>query len=277
MDIEQDVTIPSPDLVIPLLTCRFAAYYFPNDPTEVDRLDFQYEILKYLFRDKNYFAPLNDPKTILDIGTGTGQWCIEMGDEFPNAEVQGTDLSPIQPSSVPANVRFFIDDASDDDWVLPAAYFDYIHTRMMLGCFTDFRDIIKKSFHHLKPGGHMESQEIMPIPYCDDGTMPNDWPYLDWFRYSDQAAMEFDKPLRIGNKLKRWYEAAGFVDVHEKVLKLPMNPWPKDKHLKTLGSMSEENWLAGLQGFTVGPFSRILNWSKTEIEVRIPLLSRNAY
>jgi SAM-dependent methyltransferase len=271
---EQDVAIPHFKLSSDLATHTFAAYHFPNDPTEVDRLDFQYEILKYVFMDRNYFAPLSNPKTILDIGTGTGQWAIEMGDEFPDAEVQGTDLSPIQPSSVPQNVRFFIDDASDDDWVLPPAYFDFIHTRMLVGSFTDFRDIIRKTFYHLKPGGYMECQEIMPAPHCDDGTMPPDWPFLEWVKYSDEAAMESDKPLRIGNKLKRWYEANGFVDVHEKIFKLPMNPWPKDKHLKTLGSMSEENWLSGLQGFTMAPFSRILNWNKTEIEVSLLLLFR---
>ena len=116
----------------------------------------------------------------------------------------------------------------------------------------------------------MESQEIYSTPYCDDGTMPVDWPFLEWTRFSDKAAMDADRPLRIANKMKRWYEEAGFVDVQERVFKLPMNPWPKDKHLKTLGRMSEDNWLAGLGAFSMGPFSRILDWSKNEIEVRLP-------
>lgn len=50
-----------------------------------------------------YEAPLEDPEQILDIGTGTGIWAIEMADMFPNAEVIGTDLSPIQPDWVPSN------------------------------------------------------------------------------------------------------------------------------------------------------------------------------
>jgi hypothetical protein len=190
-----------------------------------------------------------------------------MGDEFPEAEVQGTDLSPIQPSSVPENVRFFIDDATEDDWAVPAAHFDYIHTRVLLGCFEDFREIIKKGFYYTKPGGHMESQEIMSTPYCDDGTMPSDWPFLEWTKFGDDAAMEAGRPMRIANKLKKWYIQAGFVDVQEKVFKLPMNPWPRDKHLKALGRMSEDNWHAGLGAFSMGHFSRVLNWSKTEIEV----------
>jgi hypothetical protein len=190
-----------------------------------------------------------------------------MGDEFPEAEVQGTDLSPIQPSSVPENVRFFIDDATEDDWAVPAAHFDYIHTRVLLGCFEDFREIIQKGFYYTKPGGYMESQEIMSTPYCDDGTMPSDWPFLEWTKFGDDAAMEAGRPMRIANKLKRWYIQAGFEDVQEKVFKLPMNPWPRDKDLKALGRMSEGNWHAGLGAFSMGPFSRVLNWSKTEIEV----------
>lgn len=64
--------------------------------------------------DRNYLAPLshtNPPRHILDIATGTGTWAIEMGDEFPESQITGTDLSPIQPSHVPPNVRFFIEDS----------------------------------------------------------------------------------------------------------------------------------------------------------------------
>jgi hypothetical protein len=57
-----------------------SAYIFPNDLMECDRLDLQHEALKLLHDEKIYFAPLKDPKRILDIGTGTGIWPIEMGE-----------------------------------------------------------------------------------------------------------------------------------------------------------------------------------------------------
>lgn len=56
------------------------AYMYPNDSMESDRLDLQYGALKTLHDDKIYFAPLKDPRRILDIGTGTGIWPIEMGE-----------------------------------------------------------------------------------------------------------------------------------------------------------------------------------------------------
>jgi ubiquinone/menaquinone biosynthesis C-methylase UbiE len=42
-------------------------------------MDLQYEILKVLFKGRAHFAPLKQPRKILDIGTGSGKWAIEMG------------------------------------------------------------------------------------------------------------------------------------------------------------------------------------------------------
>ncbi|KAF5873055.1 putative tam domain methyltransferase protein [Botrytis fragariae] len=246
---------------------RPGTYHFPNDVNEQDRLEAQFDMLKCAFSGRNFFAPLSDPRCILDIGTGTGQWAIQMGDTFPEAEVQATDLSPIQPVSVPENVHFYIDDASDDDWVLPSNHFDYIHTRVLLGCFKDFETIIKRGFHYTKPGGYMESQEILFTPYCDDESMTETWPFLEWIEFVEKAAIKAGRPMNIAKNLKSWYEAAGFVDVQEKVFKLPVNPWSKDKHLHNLGEMSEENWLACLSSFSMALFSRILNWKQEQIEV----------
>lgn len=44
-----------------------------------------------------HLAPLVSPMKILDIGTGTGIWAIEMADHYPDSLVIGTDLSPVQP------------------------------------------------------------------------------------------------------------------------------------------------------------------------------------
>lgn len=57
------------------------------------------------------FSRENPPRKVLDIATGTGTWAIEMGDQYPEAQIIGTDLSPIQPPFVPPNVRFFIEDS----------------------------------------------------------------------------------------------------------------------------------------------------------------------
>lgn len=57
---------------------------------------------------KLHLAPLENPQRILDVGTGTGVWAIDIADTFPAAEVIGVDIAPIQPNYVVRNVRFEI-------------------------------------------------------------------------------------------------------------------------------------------------------------------------
>lgn len=67
--------------------------------------------------------------------------------------------------------------------------------------------------------------------------MPAGWPLAEWMRTLEEASLLVDRPLRIANKLKRWYKEAGFVDVHEEIIKVPVNSWAKDPHFKDLGKV----------------------------------------
>jgi hypothetical protein len=61
----------------------------------------------------------------------------DFADEYPSAQVIGTDLSPIQPSFVPPNLRFEIDDATEP-WVYPDNEFDLVHVRALYGAIADW-------------------------------------------------------------------------------------------------------------------------------------------
>lgn len=65
---------------------------------ELERLDLTHHVITLLLGGELFLAPLDQPRRVLDIGTGTGLWAIEMADRFPRALVVGTDLSPIQPT-----------------------------------------------------------------------------------------------------------------------------------------------------------------------------------
>lgn len=64
---------------------------------------------------------------------------------YPSAEVVGTDLSPIQPSWVPPNVQFQIDDA-ECEWTFAKDSFDLIHIRHLTGAIQDWPALIKQAF-----------------------------------------------------------------------------------------------------------------------------------
>jgi predicted O-methyltransferase YrrM len=101
-------------LILFLKLISTTAYAFPNDAPERERLALQAEALLKLFNGRLFFAPLsrtNEPRHILDVATGLGDWAIQMGDLFPNADIVATDLSPIQPDQVPPNVNFYVEDS----------------------------------------------------------------------------------------------------------------------------------------------------------------------
>ncbi|RKP08197.1 S-adenosyl-L-methionine-dependent methyltransferase [Thamnocephalis sphaerospora] len=78
----------------------------PRDEEEMDRMDRRYELLRRVLGD-NRVAPLDQLHHVLDVGTGSGVWLMEMASEWPSAQFTGVDLVAHFPSSVkPANCRF---------------------------------------------------------------------------------------------------------------------------------------------------------------------------
>ncbi|KAH7266375.1 S-adenosyl-L-methionine-dependent methyltransferase [Fusarium solani] len=250
---------------------RAGSYAFPNDQLERERLDLQNEALVKLFGGRLFFAPLSrttPPRSILDIATGTGDWAIKLGDLFPQTEVVATDLSPIQPRNVPPNVSFYVEDSSEPwDYSQP---FDYIHTRVTSGCWSNFKEqIADQAFQSLTPGGWFESQEFDATVNCDDNTLDANGHLATWFREIKEASAIMGRPVDVAENVREAYERAGFVDVQERVFKMPMNGWPKDERLKEIGRMWERNFLMGLSGFSFTLFNRVYQRTPAQIEVSL--------
>jgi hypothetical protein len=68
----------------------------------------------------------------------------DVADEYPTAVVTGTDLSPIQPSWIPPNCKFEIDDYNKD-YGFENAY-DLVHTRELLGTVPNWVEFFKKAY-----------------------------------------------------------------------------------------------------------------------------------
>ena len=60
---------------------------------------------------------------------------------------------------------------------------------------------------------------------------------------------------------------AGFVDVEEHILKLPVGPWPKDNRLKRVGLFEMVNMDEGVEGLSMMAFTRALNWSPERVHL----------
>lgn len=95
-----------------------------------------------------FYAPVDEhPQKIIDLGTGTGIWALEVGDLYPGAEVLGLDLSPIQTPWVPPNVRFLVDDI-EDDW-LNGTGWDFAHFRVMANNLRNLEGMMDQVFTYV--------------------------------------------------------------------------------------------------------------------------------
>ena len=255
---------------------REGCYLYPNDEDERYRLDYQHAVLNHYFDGRLIFSPL-DPDTttqVLDIGTGTGTWCIELADtnQLPNAQITGIDLSPIQPEMVPDNVTFEIQDCTDSDWCRTPGSIDLIHSRFMAGSLESYKHLIRTARKYLKPGtGWLELHEIHPKPVCDDSTMPDDWKFAEWEANLNEASLHRvhpPRPIRVAENLKSWMQNSGYEDVVEQRFKIPISGWPKDPRMKKIGEWYGANWFHGLPGFSYKPFGpEGLGWNRNEIEL----------
>lgn len=132
-------------------------------------MDVLHRVSTFVLRGRLFKAPVENPLDILDVGTGTGIWAIEVGDEYPAAVVIGTDLSPIQPSWVPSNVHFEVDDC-ETEWTF-SKKFDFVHLRNLAGSISDWPLLLHRSFMHLKPGGWVEITSLEAGPQSANGSL----------------------------------------------------------------------------------------------------------
>lgn len=214
---------------------------------------------------------------------------MTVAEQFPSTVVRGIDLSPIQPAYVPPNVSFTVDDF-EDEWVLPPNTFDLVHMRFSLWAVDDRPTLLRRAFHHLKPGGFVEFQELVPQMGSDDGTLPP--PHVapnalrDFAHYVgmglrsstrlaggdlfDEATADPGDPRRMDRILTQELAAAGFTGIRTVRHKCPLGSWPEQKELRRCGLLLRQALLEGLRGWSHRPLGTTadgLGWTPTQIEI----------
>ncbi|KAK0621562.1 S-adenosyl-L-methionine-dependent methyltransferase [Bombardia bombarda] len=246
-------------------TFRYGRYPIPNDDDEYKRESLRHTMLKELISGKLYLAPIGEnPQKIIDLGTGFGEWAMEMGETFPSARVTGVDLSPIQPVWIPPNVEFLVDDI-EDDWVHDNDY-DFMHLRFVGVTIKDNPKLYSTIFQNLKPGGWVECQEILPKPYCDDNTLPPNYPVSKFYDLlTDILYKKYQFEIAYVKKLPEVMRQIGFVNVQWKIFHLPVGEWAKDGHLRMIGGYFREVIMDFVTAMAARPFVEA-GVEKTEID-----------
>ncbi|KAL7272144.1 hypothetical protein RUND412_005062 [Rhizina undulata] len=242
-------------------------YYFPNDEAEQDRMDLMHHCCLLALRGELFACPLGKdfpPQRILDVGTGTGIWAIDIADQFSSASVIGVDLSPIQPTWLPPNLIFEVDDV-EEPWPYQDNSFDFIHLRQMIGGIYDWPKLYRQAFKALKPGGWIEVQDFWPQMASANDSLPADnvlakWK-ADWEEFSDKCGIGY---ANILSGMMKELREVGCVEVTEKVIKLPIGRWPKGTHEKELGMYFGQQMIDGVEPVSL-VFKKILGWTNEEV------------
>ncbi|KIW91499.1 uncharacterized protein Z519_07465 [Cladophialophora bantiana CBS 173.52] len=238
----------------------------PIDEQEQDRNDLQHKKFNLLLGDKLHLAPIAEsPQKLLDLGTGSGIWAMDMADRYPSAHVIGIDLAPVQQTWVPPNCQFEIDDI-EDDWLFGMSSFDFIFGRELLLSIRDWPRLIKQAYDHLKPGGYLELSMTHSRTCCADGSLDLKTSYL-----AESANLMFDigekmcTPLDAQEHWRDQFLEAGFEEIQEHIFKIPIGPWEQDVRLKHIGMFELANMDKGFDSFLLRGFTKILGRPATEL------------
>ena len=243
-------------------------YYMPNDEIERDRMDMQHHAILLLLSNKLFLAPVDTPKQILDQGTGTGIWVMEVAEKYPDSKVLGTDLSPIQPTWVPPNASFEIYDV-DESWLHRPETFEFVHCCLGNGFSgRDWDFFLAESYRNVVPGGWVEVKDIDYVPLCNDGTLPQDSAIVRWHMQLQQgASMANNVNLRFdGAELAKRFSRAGFINVKIVESPIPMGVWPEDQRMRDIGRWWQQIFLDGLEAYSLAIFNRLLRWPRPKLE-----------
>ncbi|KAK1762048.1 S-adenosyl-L-methionine-dependent methyltransferase [Phialemonium atrogriseum] len=188
----------------------------------------------------------------------------DFADQFPNTAVIGTDISPIQPSWVPPNLRFEIEDCTIV-WTYPSDSFDYVHIRWLNGSIDDWGMVFKEAYRICKPGGFIESFEGAPCLESDDGTVKDTDAVGQWGKifveYGRRSGRSFTT-VSSGIQ-KKAIQEAGFVAIEEKDIKTPIGDWSQDPTLKDIGRYAHLALTKDVEGYLLLATSE-LGWAKEE-------------
>ncbi|KDN63519.1 putative methyltransferase domain-containing protein [Colletotrichum sublineola] len=269
-----------------------AQYWGSNDEQQNEAWDMNHHLLTLSMGDKLYLAPLDKSKATLDVGTGTGIWAIDFADENPDCEVIGTDISPIQPSWVPPNLKLSvaqfrgptmtmltpyseIDDCTRE-WTFEPETFDYVHIRFLVGSIADWPALFKEAYRALKPGGYLESFEVSPAILSDDGTVPETSALGQWGKFFEEGGRKMGRSFRVlDEELQRTaMEEAGFEDITEWNNKAPIGNWPKDPIKKEIGEWAQLTLLSDIEGYVLFMANVMSTWTREEIQVYAAQLRR---
>lgn len=241
-------------------------YFLPADMEEHQRLDLQHKMYTMMLGSLYPAIPLvrwalrprpDRRPTILDVGTGSGSWAIDIAKEFPHCEVVGVDLVPpkIQESDVvPENCRFELDDANLG-FVHYRESFDVVHARAVALGIRDFPAFIGELASTLRPGGvlllgdgemQLYDDQKQALPFIEPCVSATHRVFFAAYNAMKARGSCTDSPSMTPSWLRN---VETLTDVGWHKVFIPIGPWMyANERERVLAEMLRSNTLAYISG-----------------------------
>lgn len=218
-------------------------YALPNNLQEVNRLDFQHYMLRYVL-EANYLAPLvpEQVNMMLDVGCGTGRWIYEMAQQFPHSRLVGIDhVLPDANLHVPPTCMFQQCNVLNGI-PFPDHQFDYVHQRLLVLALplAKWPFVLRELVRVTRPGGWIELVESDGI-FTHVGSPGTANAQLFEWGHHTLKPRGID-PLQVRN-IPAMLEAMPVENIHTHPVSIPTGRWAG-----RVGQMSLSNTQAALLG-----------------------------
>lgn len=114
---------------------------------------------------------------------------------------------------------------------------------------------------NMASGGYIEHVEPDIEPKSEDGSLPADSILFRWNTVARDWTRATGKTFFLAVEVKQQMADAGFVDVVERIFKIPMGPWSSDERFKNIGRFYQEFWREGMEGWVMAIATRHLGVS----------------
>ncbi|KAK0249372.1 hypothetical protein LTR01_002767 [Friedmanniomyces endolithicus] len=266
----------------------------PVDAAESARLDVLHRTI-YIFalRYKLHLSPLlraihAGQYRILNVAYATALWATWMMGAYPDQlHIIGIDIERVHPAwlqSRHANLELlFPVDYNDSVWGgLTPASFDYLHMDNLSASVADWELLLCTAFRYLKPcTGRIELVLLdwTPRAHSHAADFPRSARRMrDWYDDLCTATSHLGFPVAYRADTGALLESAGFVDVCEEVVRIPLckdlaTPHEQEIAMCFRAGMSDSAAQA-YQGMAMQPFTQVLGYTPERVFEVCELVAR---
>lgn len=200
-----------------------------------------------------------------------------MAKKYPDAYILGVDLVPMQPRNRPMNCDFQSPRDYEGPWLLGEDSWDLIRLQMGCGSVSNWPNLYRRIIAHLRPGtGYFEQVEIDFKPHVEPELAP-DQALSQWYQHLKDATDMARKPIAFNRNIPHMLKEAGFVDIDQQLIGLPLNEWCGDQHEREVGKWYNLAFSESTSTLLQAPLTRISNWQLDQIHALAAAATSQAY